>query len=53
MVRVPDVRRSLVIPPVFIGRDAVIGKGAVIGPLAVVGASSVVEPARRYQPVCC
>jgi mannose-1-phosphate guanylyltransferase/phosphomannomutase len=33
---------AVVIPPVYIGRDAVIGKGAVIGPLAVVGASSVV-----------
>ncbi|NLT12907.1 MAG: NTP transferase domain-containing protein [Clostridiales bacterium] len=33
---------AVLIPPVYIGRNAVIGSGAVIGPLTVIGASSVI-----------
>ncbi len=33
---------AVLIPPVYIGRNAVIDKGATIGPLAVIGASSVI-----------
>ncbi len=33
---------AVIIPPVYIGKNAVIDKGATIGPLAVIGASSVI-----------
>lgn len=32
----------VIIPPVYIGKNAIIDKGATIGPLAVIGASSVI-----------
>jgi mannose-1-phosphate guanylyltransferase/phosphomannomutase len=33
---------AVIIPPVYIGKNAVIDKGASIGPLAVIGASSII-----------